>query len=268
MTATTDAPLPTAFYLPRANDAFDTTVATASPWDLSMQHGGPPAALLARAVEHSRLDPDMPIARLCVDMLGPIPQGHITTEASIVRPGRRVEMVTARMTVDGRVAVTATAWRVRRTPGATAAQATPDAAPPLPDAQPQRFFPGIDRAWGYGRAIEWRFCRGSFDSVGEADVWVRPRIPLVAGEEPSPVQRLALIADSANGVSAALPFADWMFIPPTMTLTLAREPAGTWMNMSARTTISPAGTGLTHGELHDADGFVGTVNQPLLVIRR
>lgn len=263
-----DPTLPEAFFLPRADGTFDSTPATASPWDLSMQHGGPPAALLARAVERCRPDADMPIARLTVDMLGPIPQGRVTTEATIVRPGRRIEMVTARLLVDGTPAVTATAWRIRRTARATAAQATLDAAPDLPGPQPQRFFAGIDPHWGYGRAIEWRFTRGSFDGVGEAAVWVRPRIPLVAGEQPSAVQRLALIADSANGVAAALPFAEWMFIPPTMTLTLAREPVGVWLNMAARTTIADSGTGLTHGRLHDADGMVGTVDQPLLVVRR
>jgi hypothetical protein len=34
--------------------------------------------------------------------------------------------------------------------------------------------PGLDD-WGYGRSIEWRFTRGSFDSLGPADVWARVR---------------------------------------------------------------------------------------------
>ena len=68
-------------------DRFESTAATASPWDTSLQHGGPPAALLARAVERVRPDPAMRIARLTVDMLGGIPQGTVRTEAEVLRPG-------------------------------------------------------------------------------------------------------------------------------------------------------------------------------------
>src|SRR5699024_1226535 len=101
------APLPTAFYLPLAADEFRSTPATTSPWDETMQHGGPPAALLARAVGRVRPGEDMPIGRLTIDMVGPVPQGRIRTEAEIVRPGRRIELVEARLWANDRLAVTA-----------------------------------------------------------------------------------------------------------------------------------------------------------------
>lgn len=264
----TGAALPAAFFLPVGEDEFDSTVATSSPWDERMQHGGPPAALLARAVERSRPDPDMPIARLTVDMLGPIPQGRIRTEATIVRPGRRVELVEAKLWADGKLAVSATAWRIRRTPESTAQQANSEPAPALPGAQPQRFFPGLDPSWGYGRAIEWRFAEGAYDALGPASVWTRLRIPLVAGEETSPVQRAAVVADSANGISAELPLADWMFVPPSLTITFGREPVGEWVNLAARSHLFEDGTGFTTGHLADGHGLLGSVDQPLLVAQR
>lgn len=260
--------LPEAFYLPVGEEEFESTRATMSPWNATMQHGGPPAALLARAVERVRPAEGMAIGRLTIDMLGPIPQGRIRTQAQILRPGRRVELVEARMWVNDQLAVTATAWRLRATPGATDAQAHLVEPCALPEEQEQRFFPGLDDSWGYGRAIEWRFVEGGYADLGPADVWTRVRIPLVAGEEITPLERAAIIADSANGLSGELPLTEWLFIPPTMTLTLSRVPTGEWIHLAARSVIAGSGTGLAFGELHDQDGIIGTVNQPLLVAPR
>lgn len=268
MPAPDTASLPAAFYLPLAENEFDSTAATMSPWDESMQHGGPPAALLARAVERVRPDAGMPIGRISIDMLGPIPQGRIRTEAQILRPGKRIELVEAKLWANEKLAVTATAWRLRATPGATTEQAHTVEAPALPEEQEQVYFPGVDPDWGYGRAIEWRFVAGSYHETGPANVWARPRIPLVAGEETSPVQRLAIVADSANGLSAELSQTEWAFIPPTMTLTLGRQPGTEWVNITARTIISADGRGVTDGDLYDQDGYLGVVSQPLLVAAR
>ncbi|MCQ9387075.1 thioesterase family protein [Brevibacterium sp. 50QC2O2] len=281
------AQLPPAYYLPtddtpvgpdaagRAIAHFESTRATTSPWDARSQHGGPPAGLLARAVEALRPDPDMPIARLTIDMLGPMPQGLIRTEAQIVRPGKRIEMSTAQMYVDDRLAASATVWRKRWEPGATSdpglATDTLRDVPPSLGPQPQGYFPGIGEDWGYGNSIEWRHVDGEFGkppepgTPGTAQTWTRQRIPLVAGEETGPVQRMAVVADSANGISGALDFTKWMFIPPTMTLTVLRPARGPWLNLSAQTFISDSSTGLTTGRIYDAQGLSATVEQPLLV---
>lgn len=262
------AQLPEAFYIPVGENEFDSTRATESPWDPRAQHGGPPAALLARAVELSRPDDEMPIMRLATDMLGPIPQGRIRTEATIVRPGKRVEMVEAKLYANDQLAVSATAWRIRRSPGSTAdfAHHIPGAA--IPEPQEQLFFPGLDPNWGYGKAIEWRFLDGSLQELGPADVWTRVRIPLVAGEEITPTQRAAIVADAANGLSGELPLSEWLFIPPSMAMTFVREPVGEWMHLAAWTTLSDSGTGLTQARMHDENGFFCEVNQPLLVAPR
>jgi hypothetical protein len=259
---------PEAFYLPIGEDEFASTTATTSPWDERMQHGGPPSGLLARAVELTRPDADMPIARLTVDFLGAIPQGRIRTEARIVRPGRRVELVEAKLFAGDRLAVTATAWRIQTQKNISEGYARSATPPPLPGPQPQNFFTGLSPDWGYGRAIEWRFAEGSFVEPGPVSLWARVRLPLVAGETPSPIQRLAVLADSTNGVSGELPLNDWLFIPPTLTVTMARPPQGPWLHLAARTTIGPSGTGIAQGDISDPDGFVAQVSQPLLVTPR
>lgn len=267
MTASTTA-LPDAYYEPVGPDEFDSTRATTSPWDEAMQHGGPPAALLVRAVERVRPDATMPIARISIDMLGPIAQGRIRTESRILRPGKRIELIEAKLWAGDRLSVTATAWRTRAVPNASDTQAHHVPAPDLPGEQEQHYLPGMDQDWGYGRSIEWRFAEGSYDRPGPASVWGRPRIPLVAGEDITPVQRLAVVADSANGLSAEMSPQDWAFIPPTMTLTLGRSPSSEWVNVTARTIISPDGRGVTDGDLYDLDGYVGAVSQPLVVAAR
>ncbi len=145
-----------------------------------------------------------------------------------------------------------------------------DAALPgdLPDPQPQLFF-GDDDQWGYGRATEWRTVSGGYASTtGRADVWTRVRIPLIAGRPLDGLARFAIVADSANGLSAPLSFREWLFIPPGVTMHLHRYPAGEWVRLTANSDPGQDGIGLTDGALSDATGRCGTVTQPLLVTPR
>lgn len=263
--------LPEAYYLPLGPDEFESTPATTSPWDLAAQHGGPPSALLARAVDRTTDDPAFSIARLTVDMLGPIPQGRVRTEAEVVRPGRRVEMVTARLYAEERLACTATAWRVREAPGSTAHLVDPPAAlPPLPEESETRFFEAVPPEWGYGPSVDWRFVEGGFagPATGRARLWARVRIPLVAGEETAPLHRLVVVADSTNGVSARLPIQEWWSIPSTLTVTVERPPTQEWVFLDAATDLSPDGRGLAHAVVSDEAGVLAHVAQPLLVSPR
>ena len=129
--------LPEAYYLPVGDDTFESTAATTSPWDLAAQHGGPPSALLARAVDGTTDDPAFTVARLTVDMLGPIAQGVVRTEAEVVRPGRRVELVAARLFTNDVLACTATAWRVREQ-AERPAHGSGQAVDPTPDPAGRR----------------------------------------------------------------------------------------------------------------------------------
>lgn len=260
-----------AFYLPVGDDEFESTAATASPWDFSLQHGGPPAALLARAIERCDPDDGLPIARITVDFLGGIPQGRIRTEARVVRPGKRVELVEAKLFANGKLAVQASAWRIRQREGATAHVATPAILPPPlpgPRPKPDFYFEGVGAEWGYGEAIEWRFAEGDFNRLGPAKVWTRLRIPLVAGEETGACQRMLVVADSTNGLSGEVPLTEWLFIPPTLTVTVQRAPASEWMFLAAATTIGPDGTGIAQGTISDERGLVSRIAQPLLVAPR
>jgi hypothetical protein len=65
------------------------------------------------------------------------------------------------------------------------------------------------------------------------------RIPLVAGQPLTGLQRVLLAADSANGVSGRLPFAEWLFLPTALTVTLQRH-SGRQARWRSRTIASHA----------------------------
>jgi hypothetical protein len=257
----------TAFYESLDGGNFRATAATVGPWDPRLQHGSPPAALLARAIEKGLPRDDARIARIAFDFLGVVPVAELTVESELIRGGARVELSRARLSVGGRAALQATAWRIATAADRSLAVPFSEPLPPLPDSQPQRFFAGVP-SFGYGEALEWRFVDGGFAESGPATVWARPRIPLLAGEEISPLQRLLLMVDSANGISAELPPARFTFVPVELTVSVQRHPRSEWVGMRARTTLEADGIGLTRAELFDEHGYLGLAVQTLFVAPR
>jgi hypothetical protein len=252
------------FYVDLGDGRFRSTVHTTGPWDERSQHGGPPSALLARAIEHVSPRDDAMVARVTVEILGAIPVADLLVEARLVRPGRSVELLEATMSHDGRAVARASAWRVRRTEAREVATRLP-VPPPVPEVATP-----IPDGWirGYLDALEWRWAAGSFTETGPATAWARMRHPLLEGEEPSPLQRVLVVADSGNGASRELNAWKWWFINPELTVHLYREPVGEWICLDAATSISEGGVGLATSVLSDADGPVGVGAQSLLVGRR
>jgi len=252
----------TAFYLPAGDGVFRSTPHTVGPWATTDQHGGPPAALLVRALERV-LPVDGWLARISVDLLSAIPVADLTVAASVVRPGRSVQLAVATLAAGGRDVARATGWWHRL--GDTAAVASTAGPPPLPDqADP------VDDRWpgGYLRAMEWRRVKGDFAEPGPAVIWSRMRIPLVEGEQPSSIQRLMASADSGNGVGSALSLEDWIYVNTELTVHLLRPPEGELFCLDSAAAIGPTGGGYAITTLSDTAGEVGRGAQALLVRAR
>jgi hypothetical protein len=256
------------FYIPAGEDTWLATFHTTGPWDERAQHGGPPSALLGRAIQRCEPRDDMIVARFTCEILRAVPVGEIRVQARLARPGRSVELLEAVASADGRDVARATAWRVLRTDSPPVA---PGSAPPaLPgEAQPVAP-PSAAGGWvdGYLSAIEWRPVHGRFTEPGPATVWARMRYPLVPDEETGPLERVLAIADSGNGVASELDLRQWRFINPELTVHLHREAAGEWICLDARTVVSTGGAGLATSVLSDLDGQVGVGAQSLLVTAR
>lgn len=257
-----------AFYLPTGAGSYLPTAATTSPWDGGAQHGGPPAALLATAIDAAVDDPELRLARMTVEFLGAIPRRELTVAATVVRPGRRIAMSEASMVVDARPVAIARAWHLRTGAAPPPETRRPSAdVPALPAAQPQLYFPGL-LDWGYGESIEWRFTVGGLQESGPAGVWTHVRVPLIAGTPLTGLQRMLVVADAANGVSTELPLDSWWFIPPGITVNLLRHTEEEWVHLAAETDVGVDGIGLCVGNLADSGGALGQLSQPLLVSQR
>jgi hypothetical protein len=256
-----------AFYETLSPERFLATSAAVGPWGPHLSHGSPPAALLLRAIERAHPREDVRVARIAFDFFGPVAVGEVSITTEIARPGARIELSRARLVAKGKVAMEAAAWRI-----AVAARRVPEVtdrreAPKLPGPQGQELFPDV-HSFGYGEALEWRFVEGSFSAIGPATVYSRPRIPLIAGETTSPLGRLLLMVDSANGISAELRPSHFTFVPVELTVSVRRHPRTEWIGMRAETTIDPDGIGHTHAELFDEAGYLGTALQTLFVAPR
>jgi hypothetical protein len=255
-----------AFYQQTDDETYASTEHTNGPWGPGMQHLGPPSALLTRALERVDGAQDRSIARVTVEILGPVPVAELHVQAELVRPGRSVEMLEATMSANGRAVALARAWRIIRS-DTTSVRSTH--ADPLPGPDAGREF-GRPEGWhaGYIDAMQWHSIKGGLGEPGPATVWARQRIPLVSGEEPSPLQRLMTVADSGNGVSGGLDPMQWWFINTELTVHVVRPPEGEWIGLDAATTIGPHGIGCANTVIHDVNGPVGTGAQALMVRER
>jgi len=256
-----------AFFDVLGPDRFLATELTRGPWGPGLQHGGPPAALLGRAVERHGGRLGLQVARITVDILRPLPIAELQVTTRLLRGGRSLELVEASLQAGGTEVMRATALRIRTAELDLPADLTPGPRLPGPDAgRPAPFF-ATGQDVGYHTAMEARFVAGSFLELGPATVWMRMRHPLVADEPPSPLCRVLIAADSGNGVSAALDYRRWRFINPDLTVYLLRPPAGEWVALEAATSAA-AGIGLADTTLHDEHGPIGRAAQALFVDHR
>jgi acyl-Coa thioesterase superfamily protein/acyl-CoA thioesterase superfamily protein len=253
--------MPDAFFVPDG-EGFVSTELTRGPWDPGAQHGGPPTALLARAIERCEPRDGMRVGRMTFEILRPVPIASLRTEARVARPGRRVELLEGSLVDDRGPVIRASAWRMMAPTQPIVAE--PEPAPPGPERGTQ-FGPFLDGPLGYLSAVEWRFLRGGFLEPGAAIGWCRMRAPLVEGEEPSPLQRVLVAADSGNGISAVSDWRHTWFINVDLNVFLLRPPEGEWVCLDAETWLEPHGPGLATSTLYDERGRIGRAVQTLFV---
>lgn len=250
-----------------AREQFSSLPTTAGPWGPDSQHGGPPAALLARAVEGLDTGSERVVGRFTMELLGPVPVGPLAVEAQVVRPGRSVELceATAYDVERGRPVARAAAWRF---PVSDAGPRRAVSAPAHTPADGVHHRHPASWSGGYLDAVEWRWVEGAVMEPGPAVVWMRPVVSLVDGEAMSPVQRLLTCVDSASGVSAELDPGEWGFLNTELTVHVLRPPAGEWVCLDAATTLGGGSVGMATSRVYDEEGLVARTAQALLVTRR
>jgi Acyl-CoA thioesterase C-terminal domain/Acyl-CoA thioesterase N-terminal domain len=238
------------------------------PWDPDACHGGPPTALLARALE--RTLPELRLARLTADLTRPVPMAGFAIETEIVKAGRATG--TTRATIvdaDGARGAFATGMHVLTSPVALfpAVLDNSEFEPPhLAEAEPGAF--PIARLLhdqpAFNRAIEVRYPRDQDPPPGATTVWMRT-ITLLPDEEPSPFQRICPLADCGNAFSRHAEPGQVQFINTDLTIALHRDPVGEWLGSRVVSHWQPSGVGLADALLFDDDGPVGRALQTLLL---
>lgn len=251
------------YYEPVEGGLFRSSAATSGPWSPHAQHGGPPAALLGRALE--TIDEGAPrvIGRFTMDLLGPVPVQEVTVATSVLRPGRTVSLRQAELADQtGRVVARAQGWAFPAAGESPGGLGVPLGHGP---ADGRRADPPGSWSRGYLDSVEWLWIEGAVMRPGPAVVWMRPLVRLVPGETMSPLQRLLTCVDSASGASAALDPAEWSFMNTDLTVHLLRPPVGEWVCLRAETTLSTGAVGLATAEVYDEHGLVARSAQALLV---
>jgi Thioesterase-like superfamily len=249
----------------RDGDRFVPTELARGPWDPNAQHGGPSGALLARLLEQHDAGPPAHVVRMTIELLRPVPMQPLELRARTLRPGKKVQLVEGSVLAGETEVVRATALRIRDA-DVEFAEPPGDRLEPGPGALRERFENlGL---LNFGFAMEMSIAHGEVGVPGPAAVWFRLAVPIVAGEETTPLMRVAAAADFGNGISGAVTWDEYLFINPDLTIYLHRLPAGEWVGLDARTWPTHEGVGVADAALYDERGRIGRSVQALLLDRR
>lgn len=253
----------------RDGDRFVASEYSRGPWDPNALHGGPVAALCATAVQ-DHLDATSPpfLARLTVELFRPVPLGVLSLRTVTRRPGRTVAWIDVTV-VD----------RDEREVAAAHALFTHRVDPPLPigpHGEPR--VPGLAHPdslgddqignlvdVGFWSANDFRMAAGDWLSAGPGAAWLRLRVPVIAGEVPTPFARLAAAADFGSGLGNPVRATTTSTINAEITIHAHRLLEGEWVGLESMSWAYAIGNGMCETRLFDTRGPVGRAVQALVV---
>jgi hypothetical protein len=232
-------------------------------------------ALLARAIERHPAERSFQVTRLTVDMMKAAPMMPLQTRARVVRSGKNVDFVEASLLAGGKEVGRATAMRFRMTeievpddvPGSGAVAV-------VPRLESEEFTGWGDRSEAEQDAFHHALDVRPVPGFETPTVWMRFRVPLVEGEENSPLIRVAVAGDFAYSVPVmrrvfqnptVLQDSDFAAINPDTSFNLHRPLEGEWVYLDSRAFYDSLGAGTVIAHLHDDRGPLGHVSQSILV---
>lgn len=241
----------TAPYFRSAADGLVPDDSAHAPWSTDMLHGRLIGGLAARTIEARIDDVDRRVARFTVDLFRPAGMTAVSTTATTVRRGRRIEVVDVVVTSDGHDVARATAL-VLATGTEPPGTIWEPASDPWPDPETVPAGPDEpDSAWHI------RTVAGGFDSAERSRLWTNDTERLVDDEPMSAFVRAAVSGDLAcpiaNSGDAGL-----HYINADYTLTLARYPVGEWIGLEVAQRIAADGIALASCTLVDVRGPFAT----------
>lgn len=248
------------------------------PWDPDALHGGPPAALVAGAMQEAVTafardeltgddgsTVDFLPARFTAELLRPVPMAELVVDTTLRRKGRKICIADATLTgPDGKVCLSATLATIRRQPF-DQPRSDELTVPPSPSTGWAIAIAASEHVMFAREGVEHRLVAGRFEDPGPATDWIRMAVPMVDGREPTPLERVMAAADFGNGVSKWFDMEEVLFLNPDLTVNLHRLPVGEWVCIDAVTRLGTEGVGLAESLLFDQEGPIGRATQSLLV---
>lgn len=255
-------------------DRWVPTPLATGPWSPDALHGGPSTALLGRLIlDHEPGDTSWFLARLTVELIRPVPRAPLSVAVEVRRPGKRVQVLDAVVTdPDGTEVLWARGVRLAQSPNGLDESTVPrpELAPlPAPADSDGFGFASLLPWTTFGEAYELRLAQGTpFHELGPSAVWSRLTVPLFAGQPIHPLDRALTLADFPNGFGNSVPFEQFAYINPDLTVSLHRLPVGEWVLLDAVMHPRDQGHGTAEGTLRDEQGPIGSSIQSLLISPR
>lgn len=256
------------YYRRTGETSFEPTRHTQGAWRETEQHMGPASGLLAYALETVHPRDDLQLCRISYEILGVISAEPLEIEVEVVRPGRTIEMLEARMIINGRPAIRATGWRLATSDTSAVTGGVPE---PMPGPQEwPNWNVGDFWAGGYIDSVEFRVDPAS--APGRSRAWLHTPLDLVEGEQASDLVSFTTLVDTANGVAAREHPKAWAFPNIDLTIHYFRSPSfadpdDRWTGLDSLATWGPDGIGVTSSTLYDPSGAVGRAEQ-ILTLRK
>ncbi|MFC9659783.1 acyl-CoA thioesterase domain-containing protein [Nocardia sp. NPDC127606] len=228
-----------------------------SGWIGGQLRGMAVGAVLARAVERElivRERTDLRPVRWTLDLFRPVFVRPCTTRVEVIRDGRRLSLLDAMLIQDGRPVARAGALYLRPGPTPDGICWSPETAadPPPTDREPSA---GQDRVY-FSEEQGWSPDARTHHNAARTGIWHRP-IAVVAGEQPTPFQFVAGLADVTNVVTN-LGSNGLEYINADATLTLTRLPEGDEAGLVGLDRLAQDGIALGTAAIYDRKGVFGT----------
>ena len=231
-----------------------------SPWNTAHQGGMAIAGLLMHEAEQVPAPVPMTPARVTIDILKATPFVPVCCRASIVREGKRLQMVQVELLADGDVVARARVLRVR-------IAETPSWPAPMTYPQPEEAArrPLLKAAGELDRILETRVIRGGLAVKGPGALWARIDADLFAGQPVEGIAALAMVADFGSGISNVLDRDRWSFANVDISMHMARAPQGPWFLLASEVLSPGTGVNQVNSTMADRKGPFGQAHQTLFV---
>jgi len=229
-----------------------------SMWKHDQMHGVAVSGALARALELRLAElgrTDLHPARYTVDLFQPATMAPCTVETEVVREGRRICLIDASLMQEGvRVARASCIFLLAtKTPKGDVWSPVERPQPPPEDLVPVSDEPRVPH---FISDSPWSQSFPDHQNSGRKQTW-QAGLPVVAGEEGTPFQSVASIADGTSMV------VNWgtegvKFINTDITLALARPPVSREIGLSVTDRVEHDGIAVGTVEVFDRAGPLGT----------